>query len=80
LRRGGIGGIEGFGLELHPAQDLRAPGTQVLTYPVQISQYFGSQSTFWAKISAMSVLGTLRSSSRWRRSSAIWFAASRSVR
>lgn len=33
--------------------------TQVLTYPVQISQYFGSQSTFWAKISAMSVLGTL---------------------
>ena len=33
--------------------------TQVITYPVQISQYFGSQSTFWAKISAMSVLGTL---------------------
>jgi multiple sugar transport system permease protein len=33
--------------------------TQVLTYPVQISQYFGAQSTFWAKISAMSVLGTL---------------------
>ena len=33
--------------------------TNVLTYPVQISQYFGAQSTFWAKISAMSVLGTL---------------------
>ncbi len=33
--------------------------TEVLTYPVQISQYFGAQSTFWAKISAMSVLGTL---------------------
>ena len=26
---------------------------------MQISQYFGSQSTFWAKIGAMSVLGTL---------------------
>jgi multiple sugar transport system permease protein len=33
--------------------------TQVTTYTVQISQYFGAQSTFWAKISAMSVLGTL---------------------
>jgi multiple sugar transport system permease protein len=33
--------------------------THVITYPVQISQYFGPQSTFWAKISAMSVLGTL---------------------
>lgn len=33
--------------------------TQVLTYPVQVSQYFGGQSTFWAKISALSVLGTL---------------------
>jgi raffinose/stachyose/melibiose transport system permease protein len=33
--------------------------TQVITYPVQITQYFGAQSTFWAKISAMSVLGTL---------------------
>ena len=33
--------------------------TEVLTFTVQISQYFGSQSTFWAKISAMSVLGTL---------------------
>jgi multiple sugar transport system permease protein len=33
--------------------------TKVLTYPVQVSQYFGAQSTFWAKISAMSVLGTL---------------------
>ena len=33
--------------------------TEVITYTVQISQYFGSQSTFWAKIAAMSVLGTL---------------------
>jgi multiple sugar transport system permease protein len=33
--------------------------TEVITYPVQITHYFGSQSTFWAKISAMSVLGTL---------------------
>ena len=33
--------------------------SQVVTYPVQVSQYFGAQSTFWAKISAMSVLGTL---------------------
>jgi multiple sugar transport system permease protein len=31
----------------------------VMTYTVQISNYFGPQSTFWAKISAMSVLGTL---------------------
>ncbi|HEX6011974.1 MAG TPA: carbohydrate ABC transporter permease [Geminicoccaceae bacterium] len=33
--------------------------TNVITYTVQISNYFGPQSTFWAKISAMSVLGTL---------------------
>jgi multiple sugar transport system permease protein len=33
--------------------------TEVITFTVQISQYFGSQSTFWAKISAMSVLGTV---------------------
>jgi multiple sugar transport system permease protein len=33
--------------------------TQVMTYTVQVMGYFGSQSTFWAKISAMSVLGTL---------------------
>jgi multiple sugar transport system permease protein len=31
----------------------------VMTYTVQISNYFGPQSTFWAKISAMSVLGTV---------------------
>jgi multiple sugar transport system permease protein len=31
----------------------------VMTYTVQISNYFGPQSTFWAKISAMSVLGTI---------------------
>jgi multiple sugar transport system permease protein len=33
--------------------------TEITTFPVQITHYFGSQSTFWAKISAMSVLGTL---------------------
>ena len=27
--------------------------TEVITFTVQISQYFGSQSTFWAKIAAM---------------------------
>ncbi|MDZ7749436.1 MAG: carbohydrate ABC transporter permease [Halofilum sp. (in: g-proteobacteria)] len=31
----------------------------VTTFPVQITHYFGAQSTFWSKISAMSVLGTL---------------------
>jgi multiple sugar transport system permease protein len=29
------------------------------TYPVQVTHYFGAQSNFWAKIAAMSVLGTL---------------------
>jgi len=33
--------------------------TEVITFTVQISQYFGAQSTFWAKIAAMSALGTL---------------------
>lgn len=32
---------------------------EVTTFPVQITHYFGAQSTFWSKISAMSVLGTL---------------------
>jgi multiple sugar transport system permease protein len=32
--------------------------TEVVTYTVQITHYFGGQSNFWAKISAMSVLGT----------------------
>ena len=31
----------------------------VTTFPVQVTHYFGGQSNFWAKISAMSVLGTL---------------------
>ena len=31
----------------------------VTTYPVQVTHYFGGQSNFWAKIAAMSVLGTL---------------------
>jgi multiple sugar transport system permease protein len=35
------------------------PRTEVVIYPVQVSQYFGAQSTFWAKIAAMSVLGAL---------------------
>jgi multiple sugar transport system permease protein len=33
--------------------------TAVTTYTVQVTHYFGGQSNFWAKISAMSVLGTL---------------------
>ena len=33
--------------------------TEVTTYTVQVTQNFGGQSNFWAKISAMSVLGTL---------------------
>ncbi|MEQ8966787.1 MAG: carbohydrate ABC transporter permease [Azospirillaceae bacterium] len=33
--------------------------TEVLTFPVQVSHYFGQQQTFWAKIGAMSVLGAL---------------------
>lgn len=31
----------------------------VTTFPVQVTHYFGGQSNFWAKIAAMSVLGTL---------------------
>jgi multiple sugar transport system permease protein len=33
--------------------------TEVTTYTVQLTRYFGGQSNFWAKISAMSMLGTL---------------------
>ena len=33
--------------------------TEVTTYTVQVTHYFGGQSNFWAKIAAMSVLGTL---------------------
>ena len=33
--------------------------TEVATYTVQVTHYFGGQSNFWGKISAMSVLGTL---------------------
>ena len=33
--------------------------TQVTTFPVQVTHYFGGQSNFWAKIAAMSMLGTL---------------------
>jgi len=33
--------------------------TEVATYTVQVTHYFGDQSNFWAKISAMSVLGTV---------------------
>ncbi|HYJ17612.1 MAG TPA: carbohydrate ABC transporter permease, partial [Burkholderiales bacterium] len=32
--------------------------SEVTTYTVQVTHYFGGQSNFWAKISAMSVLGT----------------------
>jgi len=33
--------------------------TEVMTYTVQVTGYFGSQSTFWGKIGAMSMLGVL---------------------
>ncbi|NJM31049.1 MAG: carbohydrate ABC transporter permease [Rhizobiales bacterium] len=33
--------------------------TEVTTFPVQVTHYFGGQSNFWAKIAAMSVLGTI---------------------
>jgi multiple sugar transport system permease protein len=33
--------------------------TEVTTYTVQVTHYFGGQSNFWAKIAAMSVLSTL---------------------
>jgi multiple sugar transport system permease protein len=33
--------------------------TEATTYTVQVTHYFGGQSNFWAKISAMSVLGTV---------------------
>ena len=33
--------------------------SNVTTFPVQVTHYFGGQSNFWAKIAAMSVLGTI---------------------
>ena len=33
--------------------------SEVTTYPVQVTHYFGAQSNFWAKIAAMSVLGVM---------------------
>ncbi len=33
--------------------------SEVVTYPVKVTGYFGSQSTFWSKIGAMSMLGVL---------------------
>jgi multiple sugar transport system permease protein len=33
--------------------------TAVVTFPVQVTHYFGGQSNFWAKIAALSVLGTV---------------------
>ncbi len=33
--------------------------TEVVTYTVQVTHYFGGQSNFWTKIAAMSVLGTV---------------------
>lgn len=32
---------------------------EITTFPVQVTHYFGGQSNFWAKIAAMSVLGTV---------------------
>ena len=36
-----------------------SPARRSSTYTVQVTHYFGGQSNFWAKIAAMSVLGTL---------------------
>jgi multiple sugar transport system permease protein len=33
--------------------------SEVTTFPVQVTHYFGGQSNFWSKIAAMSVLGTI---------------------
>ena len=33
--------------------------SEATTFPVQVTHYFGGQSNFWAKIAAMSVLGTV---------------------
>lgn len=33
--------------------------TEVVTFPVKVTSFFGQQQTFWAKIGAMSILGTL---------------------
>lgn len=33
--------------------------SQIVTFPVQITHYFSEQATYWAKISAMSVIGSL---------------------
>ncbi len=33
--------------------------SDVVTYPVKVTGYFGSQSTFWSKIGALSMLGVL---------------------
>ncbi len=40
--------------------------TEVTTYTVQVTHYFGGQSNFWAKIAAMSVWVRSPSSSPWR--------------
>lgn len=32
---------------------------EITTFPVQVTHYFGGQSNFWAKIAAMSMLGTI---------------------
>ncbi|MFV2063773.1 MAG: carbohydrate ABC transporter permease [Chloroflexota bacterium] len=34
-------------------------GSETITYPVRVTGYFGSQSTFWQKIGAMSMLGVI---------------------
>lgn len=33
--------------------------SEVVTFPVQVTGFFGAQSTFWSKISAMSMLGMI---------------------
>ena len=45
--------------------------TEVITYTVQVTHYFGGQSNFWAKIAAMSVLGTIPGLHRRRDDAAL---------
>ena len=45
--------------------------TEVITYTVQVTHYFGGQSNFWSKIAAMSVLGTAAGLRRRRHAAAL---------
>jgi len=52
-------GLNAFNLRLRVLFALVLTRTEVVTYTVQVTHYFGGQSNFWTKIAAMSVLGTL---------------------